>query len=100
MLKKHYKSVYRIRPPVNRSIRFIFAGDPADIIAHCARLYDAGAQRVELGAPRGVCETATGIDMIGTMVIPALKPYLSPQLNETRARAELAMVFAMAFGLC
>lgn len=58
--------------------RFIFAGDPADIIEHCARLYDAGAQRVELGTPHGVSEAATGIQLIGTKVIPALKPYLAP----------------------
>ena len=41
--------------------RFIFAGDPADIIEGCARLYDAGAQRVELGTPHGLREAATGI---------------------------------------
>jgi len=58
--------------------RFIFAGDPADIIEHCARLYDAGAQRVELGTPHGVSEAAAGIRLIGEQVIPALKPYLSP----------------------
>jgi len=58
--------------------RFIFAGDPADIIEGCARLYDAGAQRVELGTPHGLREAATGIHLIGTKVIPALKPYLSP----------------------
>jgi len=58
--------------------RFIFAGDPADIIEGCARLYDAGAQRVELGTPHGLREAATGIRLIGEQVIPALKPYLSP----------------------
>ena len=58
--------------------RFIFAGDPKDIIKQCARLYDAGAQRVELGTPHGVKEAATGIHLIGRRVIPALKPYLSP----------------------
>ena len=58
--------------------RFIFAGDPKDIIEHCERLYDAGAQRIELGTPHGVSEAATGIQLIGAKVIPALKPYLSP----------------------
>lgn len=58
--------------------RFIFAGAPADIIEHCARLYDAGAHRVELGTPHGAVEAATGIRLIGEQVIPALKEYLSP----------------------
>ena len=50
--------------------RFIFAGDPSDIIEQCACLYDAGAQRVELGTPHGVSEAATGIHLIGAQVIP------------------------------
>ena len=58
--------------------RFIFAGDPADIIEQCARLYDAGAHRIELGTPHGVSQAATGIHLIGAEIIPALKPYLSP----------------------
>lgn len=57
--------------------RFIFAGNPADIIEGCARLYDAGAQRIELGTPHGASDAATGIRLIGERVIPALKPYLS-----------------------
>ncbi|MDE2638248.1 MAG: LLM class flavin-dependent oxidoreductase [Chloroflexota bacterium] len=58
--------------------RFIFAGAPADIIKHCARLYDAGAHRVELGTPHAVTEAAIGIRLIGEQVIPALKEYLAP----------------------
>ncbi|MCY3834362.1 MAG: LLM class flavin-dependent oxidoreductase [Chloroflexi bacterium] len=58
--------------------RFIFAGDPADIIEQCARLYGAGAQRIELGTPHGVKGAATGIRLIGAKVIPALKEYLPP----------------------
>ena len=58
--------------------RFIFAGDPADIIERCARLYDAGVHRVELGTPHGVVEAATGIRLVGERVIPALKEYLAP----------------------
>jgi len=57
--------------------RFIFAGDPADIIEQCERLYDAGAQRIELGTPHGVSQAATGIHLIGSEIIPALKSYLS-----------------------
>jgi len=56
--------------------RFIFAGAPADIIEQCARLYDAGAQRIELGTPHGAVEAATGIRLIGEQVIPALSEYL------------------------
>lgn len=56
--------------------RFIFAGDPADIIEQCARLYETGAQRIELGTPHGVSEAATGIRLIGEQVIPALREYL------------------------
>ena len=58
--------------------RFIFAGDPADIIAHCERLFDAGAQRIELGTPHGLREAASGIHLIGKKIIPALRAYLSP----------------------
>lgn len=57
--------------------RFIFAGNPADIIGQCERLYDAGAQRIELGTPHGVKEAATGIHLIGRKVIPALSAFLS-----------------------
>ena len=57
--------------------RFIFAGDPRDIIEQCGRLYDAGAQRIELGTPHGVSPAATGIDLIGQQVMPALREYLS-----------------------
>ncbi len=58
--------------------RFIFAGEPRDIIEQCGRLYDAGAQRIELGTPHGVHEAATGIGLIGERVIPALGEYLAP----------------------
>lgn len=57
--------------------RFIFAGAPADIIEACARLYDAGAHRVELGTPHGAVEAANGIRLIGERVIPALSQYLA-----------------------
>ena len=59
--------------------RFMFAGDPADIIAHCERLYAAGAQRIELGTPHGLREAATGIRLIGGKVIPGLRSFLSQQ---------------------
>ncbi len=57
--------------------RFIFAGNPQDVISQCEALYDAGAQRIELGTPHGAREAATGIHLIGRRIIPALQPYLS-----------------------
>ena len=56
--------------------RFAFAGDAADIIGQCERLFDAGAQRIELGTPHGVAESARGIRIIGEQVIPALDGWL------------------------
>ena len=56
--------------------RFAFAGDAADIIEQCERLFDAGAQRIELGTPHGVSESARGIRIIGEKVIPGLKGWL------------------------
>ena len=55
---------------------FAFAGDAADIIAQCQRLYEAGAQRIELGTPHGVADSARGIQIIGEQVIPALSDWL------------------------
>ena len=57
--------------------RFILAGAPRDIIEQCGRLYDAGAQRIELGTPHGVNEAATGIRLIGEQVMPTLREYRS-----------------------
>lgn len=52
--------------------RFVLAGNPADMIAHCERLFDAGADRIEFGTPHGIQSTA-GIRLIGEKVIPALR---------------------------
>ena len=52
---------------------FAFAGNPDDIIAQCQRIYDAGAQRIELGTPHGVRDSARGIRLIGQRVLPALE---------------------------
>ena len=52
--------------------RFVLAGNPADMIAHCERLFDAGADRIEFGTPHGIQSTA-GIRLIGERVIPALR---------------------------
>ncbi|MAU11320.1 MAG: 5,10-methylene tetrahydromethanopterin reductase [Anaerolineaceae bacterium] len=51
--------------------RFAFAGNAADIIGHCERLFDAGAKRVEFGTPHGL-QSAEGIRILGEQVLPAL----------------------------
>ena len=56
--------------------RFAFAGDAADIIQQCERLFEAGAQRIELGTPHGVAESARGIRLIGEQVLPGLRSWL------------------------
>lgn len=51
---------------------FAFAGTPAEIIDHCEALFDAGADRIEFGTPHGV-STASGLDLLGRSVLPALR---------------------------
>ena len=60
---------------------FAFAGDPDDIIAHCQRLYEAGADRVELGTPHGAWDAATGIHLVGP-ARPARLERSPARLNE------------------
>ena len=62
--------------PDNILERFAFAGNPADIIRQCEGLFDAGADRIELGTPHGVQRAAAGIHLIGQKIIPALKSHL------------------------
>ncbi len=45
--------------------RFAFAGTPADIATRIEALFDAGAQRVELGTPHGT-DSLDGIRLLGT----------------------------------
>lgn len=52
--------------------RFAFAGTPEDVIKQIEELFDAGASRVELGAPHGL-DQVEGIDMIGNKVLPYFK---------------------------
>ena len=52
--------------------RFALAGNSADMIAHCQRLFNAGANRIEFGTPHGI-HSAEGIRLIGEKVIPALR---------------------------
>lgn len=54
--------------------RFAFAGAPADIIAQCQRLFDAGADRIEFGTPHGVT-TKEGLRLLGEVVLPALESW-------------------------
>lgn len=51
--------------------RFAFAGDAADIIGLCERLYAAGAGRIEFGTPHGLVPER-GIKILGEKVLPAL----------------------------
>jgi hypothetical protein len=39
-------------------------------------LFAAGVDRIELGTPHGVSVAATGIDIIGTQVLPALRRWV------------------------
>ncbi|MEM6284376.1 MAG: LLM class flavin-dependent oxidoreductase [Chloroflexota bacterium] len=52
--------------------RFAFSGSPADLIAQCEALRDAGANRVELGTPHGL-KSEQGIKLLGEKVLPALR---------------------------
>lgn len=49
--------------------RFAFAGTPADIASQIDELFDAGADRVELGTPHGT-DALHGIRLLGTQALP------------------------------
>ena len=49
--------------------RFAFAGTPADIASRVDELFDAGADRVELGTPHGLDEL-NGIRLLGAETLP------------------------------
>jgi 5,10-methylenetetrahydromethanopterin reductase len=51
--------------------RFAFAGTPADVIAQCEALFEAGAGRIEFGTPHGVT-ARSGLKLLGERVLPAL----------------------------
>ncbi len=53
--------------------KFAFAGNAADIIGQCERLFAAGASRVEFGTPHGLTDPARGITLLGEKVIPAVR---------------------------
>jgi 5,10-methylenetetrahydromethanopterin reductase len=56
-------------PPLER---FAIAGTPEDVAVRVRQLWDAGADRVELGTPQGRT-TPTGIDLICERVLPLLR---------------------------
>ena len=52
--------------------RFAFAGTPEQVADQALALFAAGADRVEFGTPHGIAPE-TGIDLLGTQVIPRLR---------------------------
>lgn len=52
--------------------RFSFAGTPEDVAAQAARLFEAGASRVEFGTPHGLVDDR-GVELLGSQVLPRLK---------------------------
>jgi 5,10-methylenetetrahydromethanopterin reductase len=52
--------------------RFAFSGSAHDIIEQANALYAAGARRIEFGTPHGL-KPESGISLLGTQVIPALR---------------------------
>jgi 5,10-methylenetetrahydromethanopterin reductase len=50
--------------------RFAFAGTPDEVVARVRAIFDAGARRVEFGAPLGL-DIAEGIRLLGERVLPA-----------------------------
>ena len=52
--------------------RFCIAGTPEEVAARVAELWDAGADRVELGTPQGRSPLA-GVDLICDRVLPLLR---------------------------
>ncbi len=52
--------------------RFAFAGTPADIANQVEALFDAGADRVELGTPHGV-DPLIGLRLLGTEMLPKVR---------------------------
>lgn len=52
--------------------RFAFAGNPDDLIRQAETIFAAGAGRIEFGTPHGT-PSKKGIDLLGKMVVPALK---------------------------
>jgi 5,10-methylenetetrahydromethanopterin reductase len=56
-------------PPLER---FCIAGTPVEVAARVIELWEAGADRVELGTPQGR-DTVHGVRLICERVLPALR---------------------------
>ena len=56
-------------PPLDR---FTIAGTPAEVAERVLALWDAGADRVELGTPQGR-STLSGVRLICEQVLPLLR---------------------------
>jgi 5,10-methylenetetrahydromethanopterin reductase len=52
--------------------QFAFSGTPEQVAAQAAGLFDAGAQRVDFGAPHGLTDLQ-GVDLLGSRVLPLLR---------------------------
>lgn len=57
--------------PDNLIGRFAFAGTPSQVIEQCEAIFEAGASRIEFGAPHGI-STSRGLQLLGEVVLPAL----------------------------
>ncbi len=51
---------------------FAMAGTPADVIAQCEAVFEAGAARIEFGTPHGLT-ASSGLELLGEHVLPALR---------------------------
>lgn len=60
--------------------KFAFAGNPEEISKQIISLYDAGAQRVELGTPHGLTMDS-GVDLLGKEVLPTVKLHLDTKFG-------------------
>jgi 5,10-methylenetetrahydromethanopterin reductase len=52
--------------------RFAFAGTPKEVARHVRELFDAGASRVEFGAPFGL-DVAAGLELLAREVLPEFR---------------------------
>jgi 5,10-methylenetetrahydromethanopterin reductase len=52
--------------------RFAFSGTPEQVAALARQVLDAGAGRVDFGAPHGLTDGA-GVTLLGTTVLPLLQ---------------------------
>jgi 5,10-methylenetetrahydromethanopterin reductase len=60
-------------PPGARPLeRFCIAGTPEEVAARVVELWDAGADRVELGTPQGHTSTPEGVNLVCDRVLPLL----------------------------